>query len=251
MKTKFKKVIIASVAALCLTISPFAAIAAGEGTVSPKVISVSAQGLIKVNPDIAYINLGVTTEHKDAKEAQANNARLMEKVIKAITDAGIAREDIKTTNYSIYPKYYYPKIDPLIKEPQPSEPQIIGYTVNNSFQVTVRDIQKTGTVIDIATSQGVNVTNGISFGLSDYDKYYYEALKFAVKNAETKANIIASALGITLTVPASVSESGGYYYEPKTYNFDSSIARMEGISATPISEGTMEVRANVSMTYHY
>ena len=130
----------------------------------------------------------------------------MDKLISNIKAAGIKEEDIKTTNYSIYPKYNY------IRET--GEQQIIGYTVNNSVQVTIRDTSKVGEIIDLASESGLNITRGISFGLSNYDEYYREALKNAVENAKKKAETMAEAFGIELGIPVSSTESGEYETSP-------------------------------------
>lgn len=206
-----------------------------------RTINVSAQGRVKVAPDIAYVTLGVITENKDAKLAQQNNAKQMDQVVKKIKDSGIAAEDIKTVGYSINPKYDYDK--------NTGASSIIGYSVSNTVQVTVRDLTKTGTIIDLASANGANTSNGISFGLSDYDKYYNEALKKAVETGKGKATTIAEALGVTLKAPVSVSESGGYYpsyaYKNESYAMDAAVA------PTPVEAGSIEVSASVSITYEY
>ncbi len=208
-----------------------------------RTLNVSGYGKVIVVPDIAYLTLGVITEHENAATAQKDNAAAMDKVISTIKSAGIKDEDIRTTNYSIYPKYNY------IKET--GEQRIIGYTANNSIQVTVRDTSKVGEIIDLASKSGVNITSGISFGLSNYDEYYCEALKNAVENAKKKAETMASAFGIVLGVPASMTESGGYAPSP-VYRYKADYAVAEEASfSTPIQSGTIEVSANVSLSYEY
>lgn len=206
-----------------------------------RTLNVTGQGKVEASPDIAYITLGVVTEHKDAGTAQDDNRQKMSSIILAIKSLGVKDDDIKTTNYSIYPRYNY------IKET--GERHIIGYTVNNSVQVTIRDISKVGKIIDMASKNGVNTSGGITFGLSDYEKYYNEALRNAVETAKRKAETMAGALGITLGVPVSVSESGGYH-PPVYYDHHMKVGMGEAAS-TPIQAGTLRVTANVSMTYEY
>lgn len=212
-----------------------------------RVLNVSGQGTVKAAPDIAYVTLGVVTESESAQAAQQLNAQTMDSVISAIKAKGIADTDIRTVNYNISPKYTY------IKET--GENRINGYTVNNSVQVTVRDISQVGTIIDAAAQNGVNQSTSIRFGLNDYEKYYNEALKNAVEAAKKHAQTIAESLGINLSVPTSISENGGYSY-PVTYeyNLGGYVKAADALSnsvSTPISSGTLEVRANVNMTYEY
>lgn len=217
--------------------------AATENQPTKRTINVSGQGTVNVSPDIAYITLGAVTEDKDAKVAQKNNAAAMDKAVAQIKAAGIKSEDIKTVNYSIYPKYDYNK--------QSGESNIVGYGVNNTVQVTVRDITKTGAIIDLASESGINTSNSISFGLSDTDKYYNEALKKAVEAAKEKAEVMAGTFGITLKMPVTINENGGY---TPVYNYASYDMKAEAVGSaapTPVQSGTMEIKANVSLVYEY
>jgi len=221
--------------------------ASAEGGVqepTKRTINVSGSGKVNASPDIAYITLGVLTQNADAKTAQADNAAIMDKVIAAVKAAGVDEKDIKTVSYSIQPTYKYDK--------DTYESYITGYSVNNSVQVTVRDILKTGNVIDAAVQNGANISGSIAFGLSDYDKYYNEALKNAINNAKGKAKTIAETLGVSVSVPVTVTESGGGYYTPiyRNYNLVAADEKAADVS-TPVSSGTIEVSANVSMTYEY
>lgn len=214
---------------------------AADTSAEKKTISVSGQAKVTAAPDIAYISLGVISEDKDAKVAQKSNATAMEKVIASIRANGVKDEDIKTDNYSIYPKYDYNKNNGV--------GTIIGYTVNNTVRVTVRDLSKTGNIIDAASGSGVNVSSNIAFGLSNYEKYYNDALKNAVLAAKKKAATMAEALGVTLKAPISVSEGGGYspLQNYVTYEMKADSAG----AATPVQSGSLEITANVSAVYEY
>lgn len=212
-----------------------------EEQAAKKVLNVTGQGTVNASPDIAYITLSVVTEHANAKTAQQNNADAMSKVVNAIKSAGIKSEDIKTVNFNIYPKYDYNK--------DTGESGIFGYTVNNTIQVIVRDINKTGSIIDLASASGVNTSSSITFGLSNYEKYYNEALKSAVQVAKGRAETIAGTLGISLKTPVTITESGGFE-PPVAYGARYDMKEMES-AATPVESGTITVRASVSMTYEF
>jgi uncharacterized protein len=221
-----------------LTGKSFAATEASQPT--KRTLNVTGQGTVTATPDIAYITLGVITEDVNAKIAQQKNADAMSEVINQIKKSGVKSEDIKTVNYNIYPKSDYNNNTGVSK--------IVGYTVNNSVVVTVRDISKVGNIIDIAGASGSNLSSGISFGLSDYEKYYNEALKQAVTIAKKRATTIGGTLGITLKTPVSVSESGssGPIINYPMYDMKSSAE-----AVTPIQSGNMDIKATVNMTYEY
>lgn len=212
-----------------------------ENQPTKRTLNVSGSGIISVSPDIAYVTLGVVTENKNAKVAQQDNAKAMDKVIALIKGSGIKNNDIKTVNYSIYPKYDYNQ--------NTGESSIIGYTVNNSVQVTVRDITKAGIIIDLTADSGVNLTSNISFGLSEYEKFYNEALKKALETAKLKAQSMADVFGIKLGIPVTINENGGY--GPVYSNQGFAKAMDESSAPTPIQAGTMEINANVSVVYEY
>lgn len=203
-------------------------------------ITARGEGVVKVKPDIAYITMGVRTENKDAKVAQTSNAEKMDKVIAALKKMGIEEKDIQTSNYSVYPQYNY--------EAKGAE-KIVGYTVENTVKITVRDILKVGDVLDTGIEQGANVSSGIQFSISDTEKYYQEALKQAVKNARGKAEAMGEAIGVTLKNPSSIIEqsSGGsnIIYADRAY------LKEEAQIATPISTGELDVKAIVEVSYQY
>jgi uncharacterized protein YggE len=246
VKSKLMLAILLLTAAALLTVSfgIFAnapAQAAAEETTPKRTINVSGQSKVSVSPDFATITLGVVTEDKDAKAAQKANAVAMDKVIASIKALGISEDDIRTVNYSISPKYDYNK--------ETGSSNIVGYTVSNNVNVTVKDIDKTGSVIDAAADSGVNTSSSISFGVSDYEDYYNTALKNAVTAAKKKANTIADALGIKLKDPVTVNENGGYNALTNYAVYD---MRAEGLNAaTPIQAGSIEISANVSIVYEY
>lgn len=207
-----------------------------------KVINVAGQGTVYATPDIAYITLGVVTEDKEAKDAQQKNADAMAAVVAKLKEAGIKDADIKTVNYSISPKYDY--------QSNTGSSKIIGYTASNSVQVTIRDVSKAGSIIDTAASSGVNTSGSISFGLSDYEKHYNEALKKAVEVARQRGKTIADSMGLTLKSPLSISENGANepVYRPTVY-YDE--AKLAVAAATPVEAGSLTVTAAVNITYEY
>lgn len=205
-----------------------------------RTMSVSGQAKVSASPDFATINLGVITEDKDATVAQKANATSMDKVIASIKASGVKAEDMKTVNYSIQPRYDYNE--------KTRESRIVGYTVSNSVNVTVRDLAKTGSIIDAAAQSGVNTTSNINFGLSNYEEFYNEALEKAVLAAKKKADTMAGALGVKLIAPISVNEGGGYSPLSNYAVYD--MKAMSNVQ-TPIQAGSLEITANVSIVYEY
>lgn len=203
-------------------------------------ITVRGEGTIKVKPDIAYISIGVLTENKDAKVAQTENATKINKVISALKDMGIEEESIQTGNYSVYPIYDYDS-----KGPE----RITGYNVNNTINVTVRDILMVGDVLDVGIKEGANMSSGIQFSVSDTEGYYHEALKQAVNNAKGKADAIGEVLGVNIQAPSSVVEIS-YGGRAVLYKDEAQVTG-KGLGSTPVETGELDINATVEVSYRY
>lgn len=201
-------------------------------------ISVAGEGKVKTTPDIARISLGVQTDADTVKEAQAENTKKMNAIIEAVKKLGVAKEDIATENYSIYPKIDW-------KE---GKQNIIGYTVSQSASVKVRDLDKMGDVLAKAGELGVNQVGGIDFTIDNPTSLQAAARLKAIEDARSKAEVLAKQLGLTLVKVVSFSESSGGM--PLPYYAKNAMEGMGGDRSAPtIEPGQREVVSNVSVTF--
>ena len=91
--------------------------------------------------------------------------------------------------------------------PKGSSTKIVGYIISEQVQVTVRDLDKAGDVVDAATAKGATDVNGISFELADPAKAQDDARAAAVTAARTSAQAMASAAHVTLGAVVSISDA--------------------------------------------
>ena len=75
----------------------------------PGTISVTGIGTIAAAPDMATINLTVLREAETAKVALAENNAAMNEILSAMKAFDIEDKDLQTSNFSIHPRYVYPK----------------------------------------------------------------------------------------------------------------------------------------------
>ncbi|MDO8682714.1 MAG: SIMPL domain-containing protein [Armatimonadota bacterium] len=206
-----------------------------QDTSGPRGITVSGQGEVFAAPDIARINIGVATRNKDAKKAAEENAAKAQRIIQALQNAGIAKKDIQTTQYSVEAMFDY-KVQP---------PRLTGYQVSNMVRVVVRDIKKTGDIIDRSIAAGANSIQGVSFEVENDTQLRNDALIKAIQEAKAKASLIAQTLSVRLGGLIAVNESVGGPIYPIAY------ARVAAAEAapTPILPGEVRVTASVSLTY--
>ncbi len=207
-----------------------------------RTISLTGAGIASVTADEATIRMGVEVTKDTAAEAIADNADSMAAVIDALMLAGVSEEDIKTTSYSVYPQYDWTEDGRVI----------LGYTVTNMVQVTVKNLDVVGDVIDAAGRSGANRMDGISFGLSDVKTQELKnaAYVLALGDATDKADLIADTLGLTISGVQSVTENS-YIPVRATVNYaESAMDSSASIRApTTIISGDLSVSVNVHIVF--
>ncbi len=205
-------------------------------------ISVAGQGKVQGEPDIASISLGVSALAPTVAEARTQAATSLKAMIDTMKANGIDARDIQTSQLSIYPEYNY--LDDGRQE-------LRGFRVQNTVTATLRDIDKTGKVVDDAVVAGGNDTaiNGISFSIENPDDLKKQAREKAVADARSRAETLASAAGVTLGDAITISENS--YAPPVVYD---GFARAGADTAapvpeTPIEAGQLDVTVDVSITW--
>lgn len=222
--------------ALTLFVSSIAA--ASPAANNAPTLSVDGEGIGIAAPDRATVTIGVTSQAADAGKAQNNNALTTEQVNKAIKALGIEAKDIQTNNYSFHPNY---------RTSDNRRHEISGYTVNNSIIVIVRDITKTGQVIDAALNAGANEIHSLDFAASNTQTIRKEALTKAVQDARNKADILAQGLGKRIIGIKNVSESTGYL-ESRRYD-NAMLTASKTAATTTIEPGSLSLTARVHIDY--
>lgn len=209
-----------------------------EGIETDRSISVNGTGEVLAEPDIASVSTGVEVRGESVAEARAGAAEAADAVIAALRGHGVEESDIRTVNFSIYPMYDY----------RDETPRINGYVVSNAIEVTVRDIEGIGELIDaVAAAGGDDIRfNGIAFGHENPEALTEQARELAVADARAKAEQLAELAGVTLGEPISIVETS--WAAP----FAAPGARPEmaaDFAATSIQPGTSGVTVTVQATW--
>jgi uncharacterized protein YggE len=212
---------------------------APSSTPPPRNIAVSGIGKVYLIPDIATISIGVHNEDESATRAvDGNNAQVIE-VTDVLLEIGVEEEDIKTSNFNIYPEQ---RLDESGNQ--------VGtiYVVDNTVFVTVRDLSALGALMGSVVEAGANSIFGIQFDVADKTQALSQARKLAVENAQVKAEELAQAAGVALGEIQSINEFGGIpvpVFEGQGGG---------GLEATadqvPVNLGQLSLTVEVSVTYH-
>ena len=201
----------------------------------PPAISVTGEARISVAPDIAFVDAGVATDARTAREASEANNTTMTKVFAALKAANIDARDIQTSRLSLQPQYA-----PNRSGPSP----IAGYRASNRVTVRIHDVSKVASVIDTLVGSGANDIGNVAFEVSQASKLLDDAREKAVADARRKAEIYAKAAGVTLGAPLSISEGGA----PQPMFRAKAVAGMAA-APTPIAQGEETLSVSVSVTW--
>ncbi|MEM7458634.1 MAG: SIMPL domain-containing protein [Pseudomonadota bacterium] len=202
-------------------------------------LSISAEGSVNREPDIAFLNAGVQTQGETAQAAMSANSTAMNGVFDALAAANVDRSDMQTSNFSLQPQYDYSNRS----NGQP--PRLTGYQASNQLTVRVRDLDTLGETMDALVSAGGNTFNGLNFALEDDRAAKNAARDIAIKEAISRAELYAAASGYEVARVVTISESGGYSPQPMAMMAE---ARSMDRS-TPIASGEVGYSVTVNVTF--
>lgn len=206
-------------------------------------LTVTGTATVTLEPDYATLHLGVTTQAETMAAAQEQNATQMNALLDVLAGAGVAKEDLQTSHFNVNPVYNY-EMQSMSNSSGGSN-DIVGFRVENSLQVTVRDLAGIGTLLDTAMQAGANQNYGLNFESSKSAEAYDKALAEAVGEAARKAGLLATASGKQLGdlqhLEESLNYGGGVPYA-KNMAMDMAVS-------TPILSGTLTVSASVQAVY--
>ena len=203
--------------------APAAAAEATDG------ITVGGTGTVSAAPDRATLSFGVESQGATARAALAANGAEMRRLLAALRAAGAT--DLKTQSVNLNPR-------------SSEGGDVRGFTATNSVSVTLRDIARTGAVIDAAVAAGANQVSGPLLTHANAGELYRQALREAVADARRSAQALAAASNLTLGRITTVVEGGGAM--PLTALAERGL---DAGGATPIEPGTRDVSATVAVTF--
>ncbi len=231
--------------AVSLRPGPVVATPTGATGDTTHTITVSGSGTVTLTPDVARIGLGITVSKPTVEAARAEAAQVMTAIIAAAKGQGVDAKDIATTSIDLSPQYSSDCVYAPAATSCPKPGTIVGYTMNEQVRVTVRNLDRAGAVIDAATAAGATNVSGISFDVADPDKAAADARNAAIADARAKAEGMAKAAGVAVVGVVSITETSSPTPMPYAYA-DRAAA---GVASTPVSPGTQDVVATVTMIF--
>ncbi len=209
-------------------------------TQAPASITVTGDAKVSAMPDIGMLSFGVTTGRMPtAKAALDSLSTRMNAILAAVKNAGIPEKDITTEQFYMNPAYDW----------SDGRQTLRGYEATQSLRVKVRDLDKVGDILSVATAAGANQAGNVDFTIDNPDAVRAQARGEAIADAKAKAKVLADQLGLSLGRVLSFSEGGGYY-PPVMYARDAmSMGGAENQAKVDIPVGEQDVNMQVSITY--
>ena len=250
----FVALLVLLIAAWAFGLSPVAALTGSNPQVSESnrqeqvsgypydTIVVSGFGTATGVPDLANLSLGVSVTADTVASAREQAATSMQEVMQALANNDVESADIRTSHFGVHAQYDW--------NPSSGVREFQGYTVSNRLNVTVRDIETAGTIIDeVITAGGDDIEfNSLSFAFSDTAALEKQARAVAVANMEEKARQLAEFSERSPGNLKIISESSVPDVFGVTREFAAAFAADSGAS-TPISVGEDEVSVTVQGVY--
>lgn len=215
--------------------------AIGKAPAERKTISFDGIGKVVGSPDIASVDMGMTTQSKGVGSALKENNQKINDLIVKVKGLGIPAIDIQTTQFNVYPNYDYSN----------SKQTIVGYTASQNVTVKIRNLDLVSNVLDAAGAIGANQVSGLSFTIDNPEKLQADARKKAIVDAMNKAAVLEKQLGVKLTRIVNFSESNGGNSPVPYYSMDK--VGMGGAAAPSVAPsiqtGSQDIVSNVTLTF--
>ena len=201
-----------------------------------RTIVVGGTGRVSVQPDVADLRLGVFGRRGRRSTPPARWPRDDGCDPRRRGAAGMDRRDIRTTLLSVQPRYDY-------RTGQP--PKLTGYELANVVEVTIRDLDRLGDVIDGALGAGATSMDGLSFRVAD-----------PLPEREARSGPWPPRGPVPMSLPRrpvcrswACRTSSKAPRPPPMPRYKADRMMVAADAATPVEAGPMEIAVSVTVTY--
>lgn len=203
-------------------------------------LTLTGEGTVDAQPELATVQIGVAVTAKVAKDALAENSKLLAAALNAAKESGIEPRDMQTSGLALRPD--------IVRAEKWPHREIIGYQVNNVVTLRVRDISKLGGLLDRLVVMGINDIRSITFSVANPAPLIEQARAAAIKDVMEKAQKYADAANLrivrVLTLNEGIVEMPGRM--PGAFVARAATAPRPDV---PIEAGELTFRARIDATF--
>lgn len=217
---------------------------------NPNTIVINGTGKVSAVPDVSTINftIRVSSDGNDTKTLQAEIAKKAESTFAKLEDLGIVRTDMRTSNYSVNPKYSYRDCSRMIAPCESS--YVVGYEASESVDIKIRNTENVSKVLDVLAEEKITEVYGPNFEVDDVERLKNEARNLAIRDAREKAKVLADSLGVEIEKIVSFSDASSYPpVVPMAYDAMRNTAKVQAEVMPQIEAGQEEIVSNVAITF--
>lgn len=184
---------------------------------------------------VASFSAGVNVI-KEKKEDAVNEAnKKTSDLIAAVKNFGIAEGDIQTQGVNVY------------EQQETDKTKKNQWIVNNTIEITLRDVSKANDLMDLLNKSGANNIYGPSFRIENTNETEKTLYDSAMTDAKDKATLIANSSGRKLGQIVNVVEGSSSNYSP-IYKTALSSAGTGGAELEP---GTSTISKTLTVTFEF
>lgn len=223
------------------------------GTEPVKTISTEGSAKIWISPDRARLYLGVETQDKTLEGARQRNAETINRIMSRLQSLEIQDMHVQSPAYNVA----LVKEDEHVAKKELRLPAILGYKITQQFTVLIKNEDMSalsanaGLVLDTALQSGVNIIDqNIMFFKEDVSREKEEVLKLALKDAISRAKVIADTAGMTIKEYSSINS--GFFFGPRRSVYSQVSQSLSPAfsedTASSVMAAKIPVEASVSLT---
>src|SRR5215510_4931863 len=203
---------------------------------SVPMIVTTGEATIHRAPDQAFVTVSVETRARAPRDAQKQNADAMATVQQKLVEAGIPREAIRTTGYSIQQEFDFTNGRRVPRD----------YVAHNGIEVRLDGVERVGEILDLVVQAGATSVQGVRFDVKDRIMLERDVLMHAVEDARARADSLAAGAGRTVDRVLRIDDTR----QPRGVPQPIMAMRAQAADSvqTPVEPGLIEIHAQVTLT---
>jgi len=200
------------------------------------VIVTTGEAIIRRVPDQAFVTVSVEARARTPRDAQKQNADAMTAVQQKLVEAGIQKEAIRTTGYSIQQEFDFTNGRRVPRD----------YFAQNGLEVRLDGVERVGEILDLVVQAGATSVQGVRFDIKDRTMVERDVLRHAVEDARARADALAAGAGRTVDRVIRIDDMR----QPRMIPQPMMTMRAQAADAapTPVEPGLIEIHAQVTLT---
>lgn len=205
-------------------------------------ITVSATGQASADPDVVVVRVESAATADSPADATDRLAANASRLRSALTEAGVASDAVRTTDYSI--EEGRPGFETPVQGP-PGQAGNVSYRAVQGFEIEVSNTSRAGDLVDVAVANGATSVRGVAFTLTTENRSELRqtALERASESARRQAETLAGAESLTITGVDSITASEPFFGPAATFE------SADAAAGTTIDGGPVSVEVSVTITY--